>query len=170
MSSGQVLLATCLGGRSWRCLASGLVLVALASCKPSVDDEIASAKRIEAALLAYAPMVTAAYESGNVELLRGHAAEKEMAHVAKLISDRAAEGQVLVPTLVRLSLESHSVWNAVNAFATTVEVWDLRLYTTGEQRQLIRESLAQPSRVKYQMKEVDGRWTVLLRETDRVLQ
>jgi hypothetical protein len=148
----------------------GFLLLLLTACTPSAEDQRQSAAEIEAFLADYLPRLTAVYETGNAELLRGLAAEKEMAHLVKLISDRAAQGQVLVPELRRVTLESHSVWSHVNAFATTVEVWDLRLYSNGEPRTLLREMLQQPSRVKYQLKKIDGKWHVLFRETTQVVE
>lgn len=146
------------------------LLPLLVGCAESAEDHRASAAEIEAFLADYLPRLSTVYDTGNAEVLRDLAAEKEMAHLVKLIGDRAAQGQVLVPELRSVTLESHTIWNHVNAFATTVEVWDLRLYSNSEPRALLRELLQQPSRVKYQLKKVDGRWLVLFRETTQVVE
>ena len=71
------------------------------------------------------------------------------------------------------TVEQVNIWNYANAFVTTIEVWDLRVFTDGGTQ--LSEELGQRSRVKYQMKRVDSmefeegeeEWLILHREIDQ---
>jgi hypothetical protein len=96
-------------------------------------------------------------------VLSGVAAEKEVAGMEKRIDDLLAESRVIRPEVRSVVVEDVQIWNYANAFVTTLEVWDLRVYAAGTDRQL-SESLEQSNRVKYQMKRTDEGWLVLFRE------
>jgi hypothetical protein len=66
-------------------------------------------------------------------------------------------------------VESVETWRYVNAFATAVEVWDLRVYAAGTDV-LLSETLDQRNRVKYQLQREGDRWLVLFRELDATFE
>lgn len=138
------------------------VLALLAGCGSAAEREAAERQELEAALRDYLPRLAAAYAAQDAAPIQEVAAPKEVARVQKLIDDLAVSGQILEPTFVDLTLEKVNVWGYANAFVDTVEVWDLRSYSSGS-HQLLSESLAQSNRVKYQFKREDGRWRVLFR-------
>ncbi len=117
---------------------------------------------MRAALELYLPRLGEAYATGDLEPLRGLAAEKEIAAIEKRIIDLAASGRVLEPTFRTLTVEDVTVFNYANAYVTTVEVWDLRSLATGS-RQPLAEEIGQSNRVKYQLKREGDSWRVLFR-------
>jgi hypothetical protein len=96
-------------------------------------------------------------------ILEGVAVEKEVAGLEKRIDDLLAEGRVIRPTPKSIVVEDVESWGYANAFATTVETWDLRVYTSGT-GVLLSETLDQRNRAKYQLQRVDDTWLVLWRE------
>jgi hypothetical protein len=86
-----------------------------------------------------------------------------------MVQELAKAGEVLAPELESVQVEDVTVWNEVNAYATTVEIWDVRTYALGTER-VVREQLAQPNRVKYQLKRTGGRWRVFWREVERTYE
>ncbi|MEE2775422.1 MAG: hypothetical protein VYE73_01465 [Acidobacteriota bacterium] len=102
--------------------------------------------------------------------LTGHAAEKEIAGMEKRIGDLLVESRVIRPTVKSVQVEDVQIWNYANAFVTTLEVWDLRVYAAGTD-QVLSEALDQTNRVKYQMKrERQDKWLVLFRELDTTFE
>jgi hypothetical protein len=66
-------------------------------------------------------------------------------------------------------VESVETWRHVNAFTTTVEVWDLRVYAAGTDV-ILSETIDQRNRVKYQLQRQGERWLVLFRELDATFE
>ena len=109
-----------------------LGLLAISGCqdinKVSPEDETA----IEQLLADYLPKMARAYATGDLEVLRGIAAEKEIATLYKRIGDLMNnEGRVVEPTLLSFEVEQITIWNYANAFVTTLEVWDLKVLASG---------------------------------------
>lgn len=146
-----------------------LVLPALAACRPSETTRAAEMEGIRQSLQAYLPRLGEAYATGDATLLEGYAVEKEVASVARRIRELAHQGILLEPTLKELTLEEVEVWSHANAYATTVEVWDIRELTVGSGT-LISEELNQRSRVKYQLKREGDRWLILYRQLEKTFR
>jgi hypothetical protein len=143
------------------------IALALGAC--GADQRAAEVDRgeIEALLADYLPRLAEAYRTGDVEVLREVASEKELAAMTKQIGDlMSQEGRVIDPTLESFTVEDINVWNYSNAFVTTIEVWDLKVLASGTD-QVLSEVEDQRSRVKYQLKRRDEGWQILsrIRET-----
>ena len=132
------------------------------ACTSSEQQQEADTASIAAALEAYLPLLGQAYATGDLAPLEGLAAQKEIAAVAKRISDLAEQGRVIEPTFRAVTIEEVKVFNYANAYVSTVEVWDLRSLATGSREQLA-EDLGQRNRVKYQLKREGDSWRVLFR-------
>lgn len=102
-------------------------------------------------------------------ILGEHAAEKEIAGLQKRLDDLLAESRVIRPTFQNLEVADVQVWNYANAFVTTLEAWDLRVYAAGTDEVLSR-ALDQTNRVKYQMKRDGDGWLVLFRELETAFE
>lgn len=141
-----------------------LAATALSGCSEEARraDEEKARDQIELHLESYLPLLGQAYASGNLEILRNLAAEKEVARVYKRVDELAAQGRTLVPTFRQVTIEEINLWNYSNAYVTTLEVWDLKVYASGTD-QVLSEEYEQPNRVKYQLKRDDDRWRVLFR-------
>lgn len=138
---------------------------ALLACGGASEEEVSAADRAEIRdlLERYLPKLGEAYETGNLEVLRDVAAEKEIASLYKRINDlMEQEGRVVHPKLVSFEIEDITVWNYSNAFVTTLEVWDLAVLASGTDQVTSRVE-GQRSRVKYQVKRRDDDWQVLYR-------
>ena len=144
-----------------RVLVFCLLILAL-GCGPSPRRQAADREAIHAMLSAYLPKLAEAYATGDAQTLKPLAAEKEISSVAKRIGDLADQGRVLKPSLRSFTIEAVEIWNATNAYVTTVEIWDLHVYASGTDTQLSQE-LEQSNRVKYQLKRENGQWFVLYR-------
>ena len=142
-----------------------LVALLLPACE-SGGEEVSEAdvEAIESSLGRYLPLMAEAYSTGNIEVLRDVAAEKEIATIHKLVSEKMAEGLFLDPTLIDFTIEEVNQWNNSNAFVTTVENWDLKVVAAGSDKVLSER--AQRNRVKYQLKKKDGGWRVLYRSIE----
>lgn len=134
----------------------------LAACGPSEEEQAADSKALEATIREYLPRLAEAYSSGDAEVLEGIAAPKEVARVQKQIDELAGRGRILEPEFRELKLEKFEVWGYANAFVNTVEIWDIRSYSTGGHQQ-IGESIGESNRVKYQLKRDGDQWLVLYR-------
>ncbi len=148
-----------------RRMPAAFLLSLAAACATPAQQEARARQEIQAHLEAYLPRLAESYASGEPAGLGGLAAAKEIAGVEKRISDLAFEGRRLQPAFRGLVLESVEVWNYSNAYATTLETWDLRIYATGSER-LLSERIGEKSRVKYQLKRDEGRWLVLFRAVE----
>lgn len=146
-----------------------IVLAALltfaVACGDAGSDGVSVADRadIEALLDAYLPRLAEAYRSGDIEVLRGYASEKEMATLYKLISDLMAEkGRFISSDLKSYEIEEIKIWNHSNAFVRTSELWDVQTIASGSET-VMSEMLDQRHRVVYQLKRTDEGWRVILR-------
>ena len=83
--------------------------------------------------------------------------------VLKRIKEVRVRGERLEPTFHSVTIEDVTAWGYSNAYATTLEVWDLRLFASHGENPLA-ETLEQRSRVKYQLKWEEDHWVVLYRE------
>lgn len=149
-------------------LAPVLVAALLGSgCARSTGEpNEADAQAIYDVLEGYMGGLAVAYRSGNVEALRPFAVEKELATVFKRVSDlMEQEGRIVDSTLKSFEVEKSTIWNHSNAFATTMEVWDIRALASGSES-VMSEALGQRNRVKYQLKRTDEGWRVLYRLRD----
>ena len=146
---------------------AGLVLLLLplfSGCSEGTFqvDEEAAKQELQETLEQYLPLLAEAYAGGDLEPLRPWAAEKEMARIYKRVEELAAQGRTLVPTFRQVTVEELNVWNYSNAYATTLEVWDLEVYASGTE-EILSQEYEQSNRVKYQFKRDDDRWRVLFR-------
>ena len=96
-------------------------------------------------------------------------AAKEIATLRKRVNDLALGGRDLRPELVSLEIEDIVVWNYSNAFVTTIEVWNLRIFASGTTT-VLSEVMAQRNRVKYQIKRREVGWQVLYRTLDSTFE
>jgi len=143
-----------------------IVIIALSGCGPSEEKVEIQRSDVEADLGEFLPLLAASYSDGNVERLRPYTAEKELARITLRVQELAAEGKVLAPEFQSVTVESVNAWSANQAFATTVEVWQIRLYTIGAERRLITEVPPESSRVKYQIRFDGERWRVMARQIE----
>jgi hypothetical protein len=143
---------------------NSLILISLlcVACGPSAERQEVNRDEIKADLEVYLPLLGEAYATGNLELLREWAVEKEMSRVMKRLDDLTSQGRRLIPTFRQVTIEDVNVWNYSNAFVTTVEVWDLQILATGAE-EVLAEELGQSNRVKYQLKRGEDHWRVLFR-------
>lgn len=139
-----------------------LVVLMVVGCGPSEEQEQVDRDEIQAVLESYLPILGEVYATGDLSLLEGWAAEKEIARIHKRVEDLSFQGRRLVPTFLSLTVEDSNVWNYSNCYVTTLEVWNLEVRATGTE-QVLSTQLEQPNRVKYQLKREDGRWRVLFR-------
>ncbi len=146
---------------------AGYLLAALAllltACQASVEEQAIDRQQVLETLKDYLGLLSEGYSTGDLEPMRRLAAEKEVATVAKLVGDYAAKGMRIEAQLKEITLEDLTVWSANNAYATTVEVWDLRKRDVGTDR-LLSEALGRRHRVKYQLKRRPDGWQVLYRQ------
>ncbi len=147
------------------------LLVLLGGCAGDAGDVVSPEDRdaIRALLEAYLPEMAGAYASGRFEALEPYAVEKEIASLRKRINDLALGGRDLRPELLSLEIEDIVIWNHSNAFVTTVEVWDLKIFATGTDT-VVSEVEKQRSRVKYQVKRRDEGWQVLYRTLESTFE
>lgn len=132
--------------------------------EPSQDELRAEVQKLLET--SYCPKLGQAYATGDVAVLETVTVPKELSRISRRIEELADEGRTYEPSFKQVTVESVSTWNYSNAFATTLEVWDVRSYSIGSSRQLINEQIGQRSRVKYQLKrqDSDNSWIVLYRE------
>lgn len=155
--------------RGWVfCLGIVVSLLFSGCAKLTGSDPEKDRQQIEALLAAYLPKLAEAYATRDAAVLEGFAVLKEIATVSRLLDELTADGRLVKPTLKQVTVEDFSVWNHANAFVSTFEVWDLRVYSTGSEV-LLSESLGQRNRVKYQMKRDGDSWMVLLRQIEQTL-
>lgn len=145
------------------------LLLAGACGGDSPEEEAADRDEIQAFLEEYLPRMAEAYRTGDVESLTPYTTQKERAAISSRVREMAESGQILAPELESVEVEDVTVWSAVNAFVTTVEVWDVRVLATGTET-VVREEENQPNRVKYQLKREDGAWRVFGRQLEETYQ
>lgn len=149
--------------RSLRLLALVFLFAACGGASP--EEAAANRDEIEAFLQDYLPRMAEAYRTGELETLEPYTTQKERAAIARRVREMAQKGQILAPELESVEVEDVTVWSAVNAFVTAVEVWDVRILDTGTES-VIREEVNQPNRVRYQLKREDGEWRVFGRQLE----
>ena len=140
-------------------LGAAALLFAAACGPPSAEEAAADQEEVRVFLLEYLPKMSDAYRTGDTAPLEPYTTLKERETIEKRVRDLAKQGSVLSPELESLEVEDVVTWSAVNAFVTTVEVWDLRVLAAGSDS-VVRETEDQANRVKYQLKREDGRWRV----------
>lgn len=145
-----------------------ILLILLASTFVACGGEKRGGAEIDEAVIRsslehYLPILGLAYASGDTTPLNTYAAEREVATVAKRIKDVRVRGERLEPTFHSLTIENITAWGYANAYVTTLEVWDIRLFASHGENP-VAETLEQRSRVKYQLKWEDDHWIVLYRE------
>lgn len=146
-----------------------LVAMSLVACGAETVSEVDEAA-IHETLAEYLPRLSEAYATGNVEVLRDFAAEKELAIVYKRIDDLMnEEGRVVEPTLESFEIEDINQWNYSNAFVTTLEVWDLKVMVSGSD-QVTSQRQGQRNRVKYQLKRRGDKWQILWRSVQATFE
>ncbi|MCB1057447.1 MAG: DUF4101 domain-containing protein [Acidobacteria bacterium] len=152
-------------------VALSLLLLAAGSLIACGPEEVSDADRaaIEQTLRSYLPVLAKAYADGNIEPLREFAAERELARVYSRVSELAEEGKVVEPTFKQMTIEQVVVWNHSNAYVTTLEVWDLRVFPSGSST-VLSEELDQSNRVKYQLQRRGDHWQVLARELEQAVK
>jgi len=142
-------------------------LLSLTGCGAAAPpSQEVSQSEIQTMLEAYLPVLGQAYAERNPSLIEDFAVPKEQSRIQLRIDELTARGQIYEPIFKSVTVESVSVWNYSNAYASTVEVWDVSAYTVGS-KQLVNQSLDQRSRVKYQLKRKDDGWVVLYRELEQ---
>lgn len=139
--------------------------VAILACAPSAEEVAADRDEIEDFLEEYLPKMAEAYRTGNTEALAPYAAQKESESIERRVRELAKQGRILAPELESVEVEEVRPWQAVNAYVTTLETWDIRVLASGSEEVLSRE--VQENRVKYQMKRDQGRWRVFWRELEQ---
>jgi hypothetical protein len=151
-----------------------LLLLAGAGCGGQSAEQQAAADAttraaVQEMLQAYLPAFATAYRTGDLEPLRTWAVEKEIASLERRLVAMNEEGLSLEPTLVEVVVEDVQVWNRVNAFATTLETWDLRFLSSGA-GVVVSERLGERQRVKYQLKLEGEAWMVYYREVGETIE
>lgn len=150
-------------------LGAAVILLAGACGPPSAEEVAADEEEVRAFLLEYLPKMSEAYRTGDTAPLEPYTTLKERETIKKRVRDLAKQGSVLSPELESLEVEDVVTWSAVNAFVTTVEVWDLRVLAAGSDS-VVRETEDQANRVKYQLKREDGRWRVFGRQLQETFE
>ena len=136
----------------------------VAGSDPEVDR-----MQLQQTLEAYLPKLEEAYETLDATVLEEYAVPKEVATVHHNLQLLKGEGRHLRPVFKQVTVEDFTVWNHSNAFVSTLEIWDLRVYALGTET-LTSQAIGQRNRVKYQMKRIGDEWKVLLRQIDSTLQ
>lgn len=140
-----------------------VALLLVAACQDDeaqVEEERAA---IESMLRTYLPKLARAYATLDAEVLRPQAVNREVASVQTRIDDLGRQGRQVRPELRSVTVEELDIERGLNAYVTTHEVWDLRVFALGTDARL-SEELGQVNRVRYQLRKEDGRWQVLFRE------
>jgi hypothetical protein len=145
-----------------RSIGLAVALGVLAGCGTGREIDAVERQEIEQRLADYAAQMARAYEGGDAELVAGVATGREVERLRISIREMEAEGRALRPVLKSQVVESVSRAGNTAVTVNTLEVWDLRVVTTGGE-QLVSESLAQENRLTYSLVREAGRWRVLSR-------
>ncbi len=149
--------------------AAGFVILGLGACESDRTADPEDAAQVLEMFEEYLPRLALAYSTGETSVLEGFAAEKEIAGMDGRIRDLRNESREIHPTFRSVQLEDVKVWRHVNAYATTLEVWDLQVVAEGTDI-VLSEVYNQSNRVKYQLKRRDGSWIVLFRQIEDTFQ
>lgn len=144
-------------------------LIAAGCGEPSAEEVQADKDAIQAFLAEYLPLMATAYRTGDTSPLEDYAAEKERASIEHRVRELARTGETLAPELQSVAVEDVTVWNSVNAYVTTHEIWHIRTFATGSEN-VVREQLDQANRVKYQLKRDGDRWRVYFRQLEQTFE
>jgi len=134
--------------------------VGLVACGEGPEGSEATQAEIKQLLEAYLPRLSEAYKQEEATAVAGLAATREVAAIEKRLRDISMEGRRLEPTFRSVAIEKIKIWSYANAYVTTNEVWDIRTFASGTET-MLTEQLEKRNRVKYQLKRIDGEWTVL---------
>ena len=140
-------------------------LTLLSACGGAGAGGVSAEDRAEIGALfdGYLPRLADAYRTGDIEVLRGYASEKEMATLYKLISDLMEEkGRFISSELKSYEIEEINIWRHSNATVRTTELWDVQTVASGSDT-VMSEMLDQRHRVVYQLKRTEEGWRVILR-------
>lgn len=145
-----------------------VLLLLVVGCGGTFSSETTEEERtaVRQTLERYLPLLARTYATSDTTPLESYAAQREVATVQKRLSELGARGERLEPEFQGLSLESVNLASHTSAYATTLEVWDLRLYSTSGGDPVV-EAIGQRNRVKYQLKREEGRWIILYRELEQ---
>jgi len=143
-----------------------LFAASISACRPSPEEQAANREEIASFLREYLPKMAEAYRTGDTETLAPYAAKKEREAIKKRVLDLAKQGQVLAPHLDSLEVEDVRSWGSVNAYVTTVEVWDIKVLAAGSDT-VLRQQLDQSNRVKYQLQRDGDRWRIFWRQLEQ---
>ncbi len=156
--------------RTFACLLTLSVLL-LFGCAPSDSGPSAEDQaEVRQLLEGYLPAMAEAYRTGNVEVLRPFAVEKEIATLYKRISDfMEQENRIVASTLKGFEVDEIKIWRHSNAVVDTTEIWDVRVLASGSET-VLSEGLDQRDKVRYQLKRTDEGWRVIYRERVQTIQ
>ena len=149
--------------------AAALSILGLGGCESDRTAAPEDEAQVLEMLEEYLPRLALAYSSGETSVLEGFAAEKEIAGMEGRIRGLLNESREIHPTFKSVKLEDVKVWRHVNAYATTLEVWDLQVVAEGTDT-VLSEVYNQSNRVRYQLKRRDGSWVVLFRQIEDTFQ
>ena len=150
-------------------LAAGGAFLGLGACESDRSADPEDEAQVLEMLEEYLPRLALAYSTSESSVLEGFAAEKEIAGLQGRIRDLQNNSREIHPTFRSVRLESMKVWRHVNAYATTLEVWDLQVVKEGTDV-VLSEVYNQSNRVKYQLKRRDDSWVVLFRQIEDTFQ
>jgi hypothetical protein len=149
-------------------LALAVAALAGVACQPAAEKQQADEDEIEQVLRDYLSVMSQAYATGEMDVLEGRAAPKEIAVIERQITERAMEGQLWKPTLRELAIDNLDTVGET-AYVTTLETWDIQVGSAGSDR-VLREEPGLRYRVRYQLTKEDGHWLVLFREIAQTLE
>lgn len=147
----------------------GMGALLAGACGRTPEEVTADREEIAGFLREYLPTMSEAYRTGDAEPLSPYAAQKERESIERRVREMAKQGQIIDPELESLEVESIRIWGAVNAYVTTVEVWDIRVRASGSE-QVVGEELDQVNRVTYQLKRENDRWRVFWRQLEQTVE
>ncbi|MCM2268891.1 MAG: hypothetical protein NDJ75_02200 [Thermoanaerobaculia bacterium] len=145
-----------------RSIGLALAIGAASGCGVGGAVDAAERAEIEARLALYAAQMAQAYESGDASRVAGVATGREVERLRISIEELAVEGRALRPVLRSQVIESIDRAGNTAVAVGTLEVWDLRVVTSGGE-QTVSESLAQENRLTYSLVHEEGEWRVLSR-------
>jgi len=137
-------------------------LLLLSSCADRPIDD-AERRAIGGLLDRYVVEMAAAYESGDASKVADAATEREQRRLEQAISELAAEGRGLRPSLVRLAIDSIERGSRTTVMVDTIETWDLRVVALGSE-EVVSESLGQENRLSYVLIREGDAWRILSRQ------
>ena len=148
----------------------GWLAFSLMACVPAEERAAAEREAVHERLEEYLPALGEAYRTRDFEPLSEWASQKEVATVRRRVYDLQERGRELHPRFRSVEVERVTIPGHSNAYVTTREIWDLRVYALGTDT-VLSESLGQVSRVQYQLlRGSEGRWVVIARSVETILE